>query len=159
MTADDVRPPLPGSTQELNRFAELQHRLAPLFRRVFPNPREPRTVFVNPSLSLDADVIANITGIAHYEERLLCMLLLLRLPRTRVVYVTSMPVDPAIVDYYLHLLPGIPGIHARKRLAMLSCHDDSTDQTLTEKLLARPRLLERLRRCHWRSRACPHDVF
>ena len=145
MTLDDVRLALPGSAQELDQFAELQQRLAPLFRRVFPNPREPRTVFVNPSLSLDADVIANITGIAHYEERLLCMLLLLRLPRTRVVYVTSMPVDPAIVDYYLHLLPGIPGIHARKRLTMLSCHDDSTQQILTQKLLARPRLLERLR--------------
>ncbi len=137
--------PPPGSVQELDRFTELQRRLAPLFRRVFPNPREPRTVFVNPSLSLDAEVIANITGISHYEERLLCMLLLLRLPRTRVVYVTSTPVDPAIVDYYLHLLPGIPGIHARKRLTMLSCHDDSAGETLTEKLLVRPRLLERLR--------------
>ncbi|MDH3451298.1 MAG: peptide ligase PGM1-related protein [Gammaproteobacteria bacterium] len=137
--------PLPGSAEELARFARLQERLVPLFRRVFPHPAEPRTVLVNPSLSLDSDVIRNIAGLPHYEERLLCMLLLLRLPRTRVVYVTSMPVDPAIVDYYLHLLPGIPGIHARKRLTMLSCHDGSTRQTLTEKLLARPRLLAHLR--------------
>ena len=143
MTAD-VRMPSPGSAEELARFAELQRRLIPLFRRVFPDPREPRTVLVNPSLSLDSEVIENIAGLPHYEERLLCMLLLLRLPRTRVVYVTSMPVDRAIVDYYLHLLPGIPGIHARKRLTMLSCHDGSMRETLTEKLLARPRLLEHL---------------
>ncbi|MDH3714570.1 MAG: peptide ligase PGM1-related protein [Gammaproteobacteria bacterium] len=144
MTPADLRIPPPGSLEELARFAELQRRLIPLFRRIFPDPREPRTVLVNPSLSLDSDVIANIQGLPHYEERLLCMLLLLRLPRTRVVYVTSMPVDPAIVDYYLHLLPGIPGIHARKRLTMLSCHDGSTGETLTKKLLARPRLLEHL---------------
>ena len=145
MTPDDQRLPAPGSAEELARFAVLQKRLVPLFRRVFSDPRAPRTVLVNPSLSLDLEVIANITGLPHYEERLLCMLLLLRLPRTRIVYITSMPVDPAIIDYYLHLLPGIPGIHARKRLTMLSCHDGSTQESLTEKLLTRPRLLERLR--------------
>jgi len=47
------------------------------------------------------------------------MLMLLRLPRTR------------IVDYYLHLLLGVPSGHARRRLAMLSCHDPSiTERTL-----------------------------
>ncbi len=142
---NDAGFPRPGSRQELDQFAELQRRLATLFERVFPDPKTARTVLVVPSLSLDRDVIANITGLPHYEERMLCMLLLLRLPRTRVVYVTSTPVDPAIVDYYLHLLPGIPGIHARKRLTMLSCQDPCSWTTLTEKLLARPRMLERLR--------------
>ncbi|MDH3689090.1 MAG: peptide ligase PGM1-related protein [Gammaproteobacteria bacterium] len=136
--------PEPNSPQELRCFAQLQKRLAPLFRSVLPDPRAARTVLVNPSLSLDTEVIEKIVGLPHYEERLLCMLLLLRLPRTRIVYVTSTPVDPSIIDYYLHLLPGIPGIHARKRLMMLSCQDPSTRETLTEKLLARPRLLEKL---------------
>lgn len=145
MALDPLHRPPPGSAEELARFADLQRRLAPLLARVMRDTREPRTVLVNPSLSLDSDVIQNIAGLPHYEERLLCMLLLLKLPRTRVVYITSTPVDPAIVDYYLHLLPGVPGIHARKRLSMLSCHDGSTRQSLTEKLLARPRLLERLR--------------
>ena len=72
--------PAAASPEELARFAHLQRRLAPLFRRVMPDPRAPRTVLVNPSLSLDAEIIANITGLPHYEERLLCMLLLLRLP-------------------------------------------------------------------------------
>ena len=40
------------------------------------------------------------------EERFLFLLLLLRQPRLRMVYVTSMPVDPTIVEYYLALLPG-----------------------------------------------------
>ena len=41
-----------------------------------------------------------------FEERLLFLLLLLRQPRLRMVYVTSMPVNPRIVEYYLALLPG-----------------------------------------------------
>ncbi|MGI9302906.1 MAG: peptide ligase PGM1-related protein [Gammaproteobacteria bacterium] len=145
MSAAHASYPPAGSPEELARFAALQARLAPMFQRVFPNPKAPRTVLVNPSLSLDADVVANIAGLPHYEERLLCMLLLLRLPRTRVIYVTSTPIDPSIIDYYLHLLPGIPGIHARRRLTVLSCHDASTTETLTEKLLTRPRMLDKIR--------------
>ena len=63
---------------------------------------------VVPSLSLDLEVQAKITGVTHYEERMLCLLMLLRLPRTHLVYVTSQPVHPAVIDYYLHLLPGCP---------------------------------------------------
>ena len=40
-----------------------------------------------------------------YEERLLCLTLMLRDPGLRVVYVTSSPVAEPIVDYYLSLLP------------------------------------------------------
>jgi hypothetical protein len=100
---------------EEERFARLQKRLAPMFRRVFFNPQAPRTVIVVPSLSFDARELAKISGIHHYEERMLCLLMLLQLPRTRIVYITSQPINEAIVDYYLHLLPGIPGQHARRR--------------------------------------------
>ncbi len=31
--------PIPGSTEERWRFAEIQKRLAPLFQRAFPDPR------------------------------------------------------------------------------------------------------------------------
>ena len=34
----------------------------------------------------------------------------------RMVYVTSMPIAPAIVEYYLALLPGVIPSHARARL-------------------------------------------
>ncbi len=124
-------------------FAELQAKLAPLFEKIFPDPSEPRTVLVIPALSLDKRVLAKIQGVQHYEERLLCMLMLLRMPRTRIVYVTSLPIASSIVDYYLQLLAGVPGAHARKRLTLLSAYDSSED-TITEKILARPRLLHRL---------------
>jgi hypothetical protein len=75
-----------------------------------------------------------------YEERFLFMLLLLRQPRLRMIYVTSMPVAPAIIEYYLALLPGVIPSHARARLSLVSVNDSSPGP-LSEKLLARPRLL------------------
>jgi hypothetical protein len=136
--------PANGSPEELARFAELQARLPGIFRRVFSHDRESRTVVVVPGLSLDSDVLANISGGPHYEERQLSMLMLLRLPNTRVVFVTSQPIAPVIIDYYLHLLPGVPTSHARRRLTLLSAHDGAP-QTLTRKILDRPRLLARIR--------------
>jgi hypothetical protein len=70
--------------------------------------------------------------------------MLLRMPLTKIIYVTSVPVADTIVDYYLHLLPGITGHHARQRLTMLSCYDASV-KPLTQKLLERPRLIERIK--------------
>jgi hypothetical protein len=101
-------------------------------------------VLIVPSLSVDQEVMAKISGAHHYEERMLCLLLLLRLPRIRVIYVTSMPIPDHIIDYYLHLLPGIPSLHARQRLTLVACNDASS-VALTRKILERPRVLERIR--------------
>ncbi|MCB1035159.1 MAG: ATP-grasp domain-containing protein, partial [Acidobacteria bacterium] len=136
--------PPPGSEPELRAFAELQSRLPEMFRQLNGQPLKPRTVLVVPSLTLHPEELAKVAGVHHYEERMLCMLSLLRFPRTRLIFVTSRPVDPTIIDYYLHLLPGIPSGHARRRLTLLACHDAS-NKSLTEKLLDRPRLLERIR--------------
>jgi hypothetical protein len=136
--------PEPGSAEELRRFARIQERLEPLARRLVSDPSTPQTVVVDPSLTLDSEELAKISGVHHYEERLLCMLMLLRMPRTNLVFVTSQPIAAPIVDYYLHLLPGVPYRHARGRLTLLSCHDAS-DEPLTKKILERPRLIERIR--------------
>jgi len=139
-----LEPPASGSTDERRAFAEIQRRLAPLFARIFPDPAAERTVVVVPSMSLPREELAKFTGVNHYEERLLCMLMLLRFPRASVVYVTSEPIAPSVIDYYLHLLPGVPPSHARRRLTLLSC-DDASEGILAEKLLARRDLLARIR--------------
>jgi hypothetical protein len=133
-----------GKGDDIARFRALQERFKASFAGIFRNPQAPRTVVIVPSITFDREVMSRITGVVHYEERLLCLLLLLRLPRTRVIYITSTPIAEQIIDYYLHLLPGIPAQHARKRLVLLSCHDRS-DASLTEKILARPRLIHRIR--------------
>jgi hypothetical protein len=94
---------------------------------------------------MDPDVLTKVVGGLHYEERQLAMLMLLRMPQTRIVFVTSTPLEPAIVDYYLGLLPGVAPDDARRRLVLLSA-SDASPATLTQKILDRPRLLERVRR-------------
>ncbi len=137
--------PVPqGSLEELVAFEALQARLAPLFHAVVENDRRPHTVIVIPSLSLDARELAKISGVHHYEERLLYNLMLLRRPRTRMIFVTSQPIADPIIDYYLHLLSGVPGSHARKRLTLLACYDASA-LPLSQKILARPRLIQRIK--------------
>jgi hypothetical protein len=136
--------PVPGSSDERTRFAALQRRLTPLVSHVFPDRNATQTVVVIPSMSLPREELLKLTGANHYEERLLCLLMLLRQPRTNIVYVTSQPIASSVIDYYLHLLPGIPFQHARRRLTLLSCYDGSRD-TLTDKILVRPRLIEHIR--------------
>jgi hypothetical protein len=70
------------------------------------------------------------------------------------VYVTSTPIAPEIIEYYLSLLPGVIPSHARSRLSLIAVHDLSP-RPLSEKLLDRPRLLRRIaalvpnpERCH-----------
>lgn len=133
-----------GSKHEKQEFKKLQERLRSHFDLIFSDRLAPCTVVVIPSFTMDQEILSKISGINHYEERLLCMLLLLRNPRTNVIYVTSETVDPVIIDYYLHLLPGITGHHAKQRLTLLSCYDSSS-KPLTEKILERPRLIQRIR--------------
>ena len=49
-----------------------------------------------------------------------------------------------IIDYYLHLLPGITPYHACNGSHFLSCYDAS-EKSLTEKILERPRLIQRIK--------------
>lgn len=135
---------LPGSPEELTAFHNLQARLPALFARVTSRRSQEQTVVVIPSLSLDPEELAKVTGVHHYEERMLYMLMLLRRPRTRVIFVTSQQLDPIVVDYFLHLLSGVPSSHARARLLLLHC-SDASKIPLTAKVLRRPRLIERIR--------------
>jgi hypothetical protein len=102
-------------------------------------------ILVLPSFSIDQRVGQKVAGFLHYEERLLFSLIRLRSPKTRLIYVTAQPLSPLIVEYYLQLLPGIPFSHARDRLLLLTTYDNSF-KPLTQKILERPRLLERIRR-------------
>ncbi len=142
--------PPAGSSEEIARFGELQARLPNMYAKLESDPTIEHTVVVVPSLSLDRRELAKISGVSHYEERLLFFLMMLRRPRTRVVMITSQPILPTVIDYYLHLLSGVPRSHSRPRLELFSC-DDASSVALSAKILARPRLIERVRRSIERS--------
>jgi PGM1 C-terminal domain/ATP-grasp domain len=134
-----------GSTLEHEYYTQLQQQFSAQYDTVFPDKLAPKTIVVIPSLTLDPEILSKIDGFIHYEERLLCMLILLRMPCTHLVYITSVPIDPVVIDYYLHLLPGISAYHASQRLTLLSCYDNSA-LPLTQKILERPRLIARIKK-------------
>jgi hypothetical protein len=125
-----------------HRFEALQQRM-PAVWDAMKLDLDDESVVVVPSVVLARTTASGSAMTQAYEERFLFLLLLLRQPRLRMVYVTSMPVNPRIIEYYLALLPGVIPSHARARLTMVSA-DDSTDRSLSEKLLDRPRLLREI---------------
>src|SRR6266516_3379351 len=125
-----------------SEFDRLQKKLVPLWKSIERFNQDPQTIVVVPSMSIDA--IGSGTVMQAYEERFLFLLLLLRQPRARLIYVTSQTILPSIIDYYLALLPGVIPSHARQRLFLPSPMDGSA-RPLSEKLLERPRLIERIR--------------
>jgi hypothetical protein len=125
-----------------DQFDQLQKKLVALWKSIERFNQDPQTIVVVPSMSVDA---INAGAVMQaYEERFLFLLLLLRQPRARMIYVTSQTILPSIIDYYLALLPGVIPSHARQRLFLLSPLDGSV-RPLSEKLLERPRLIERIR--------------
>ncbi|HBP18068.1 MAG TPA: carboxylate-amine ligase [Planctomycetes bacterium] len=136
--------PAPGSEAELARFGELKRHLRDSFLTFRRDPNVPYTAVVVPSQSVDPVELAKIEGVAHYEERSLFNLMLLRRPRLRVIYVTSKRLNPLVVDYFLHQMRSVPRAHALRRLQLLDC-DDASPVPLTQKVLGRPRLVQRIR--------------
>lgn len=130
--------------RELAEFERLKPRLVEVWDTIAMRDEEPHTSVVVPSLTLDQSELKKLDGASHYEERLLFLLIRLRNPRSRMVFVTSQPVHPLVLEYYFQLLVGIPASHARGRLTLLCAHDGSP-RSLTEKILERPRLIERIR--------------
>ena len=129
---------------EIAEFQRLKPRLAEVWDSLTMREEEPHTSVIVPSLTLDQSELRKISGASFYEERLLFLLIRLRNPRARMVFVTSQPIHPIILEYYLQFLAGIPASHARSRLTLL-CADDASPKSLTEKILERPRLIERIR--------------
>ena len=125
-------------------FQELQAQLQPGWGCEQSGEGGQFDVLVVPSLSMDRALMALVTGAHHYEERQLFSLIRLRDPGVRAIYVTSKLLPELVVDAVLELMPGVPTSHARRRLHLFDT-DDASNRPLTEKLLERPALLQRIR--------------
>src|SRR5437660_9480266 len=141
---NELPTPNPGLTPAAAEaeFDRLQKKLVPLWQSIQSFTQDEQTIVVVPSLTIDFE--CSSSELQAYEERFLFLLLLLRQPRARLVYVTSQTIQADIIDYYLDLLPGVISSHARKRLFLVAPMDGSA-RPLTQKLLERPRMLRTLR--------------
>jgi len=139
-------PPLGISDREAEiRFEKLQAKLIPLWRSISgldPAEQGEQTVVVVPSQSIEFDCKG--AEMQSYEERMLFMLMLLRQPKTRLIYVTSQTILPTTLDYYLSLLPGVISTHAMTRFVNVA-PEDRSPRSLTMKLLERPHLCAKIR--------------
>lgn len=129
--------------QRNDAFDELQDRLPGVWEAMRRDAPGESAVIV-PSISLQSTGAGSGTLMQAMEERALFLLLLLRQPLLTLVYVTSSPIDEEVVEYYLGLLPGVIPSHARRRLHLVSV-GDASPRPLSEKLLARPRVLAGIR--------------
>jgi len=134
------------SSEIQEQFDQLQKKLVPLWEmigRTDPGGpiEEGNTIVVLPSLTVDVQLGAAIQQ--AYEERFLFMLFLLRQPNIRMIYITSQPINPGIVDYYLQMVPSVVACHARKRLQLVS-PEDSSGKPLVTKILERPGLIHHI---------------
>ena len=127
-------------------FAELQGT----FRRAWPAVTlrsigdVERTVVVVHSISFPVPEHL-VPVFPAYEERFLCLVLsLLRAPRSRVVYVTSQPIHPRVLDYFFGLVPELDTPEARSRFFTVSLVD-GRNEPLARKLLARPGAIRRIK--------------
>ncbi|HNP64735.1 MAG TPA: peptide ligase PGM1-related protein [Woeseiaceae bacterium] len=133
------------SRSEAERFRELQRHLPNVWEKFQNDPCYEHTSVIVPSMTVNQEELAKVTGAAFYEERLMFALIRLRNPKARLIYLTSQPVHPDVVDYYLQLLDSVSASHARKRLYMVSVFD-SSPRPLSAKILERPNLLRRLQK-------------
>src|SRR5687767_14720443 len=105
-------PPAPPAfdAREQERFEALQKKLVPLWKSIRALSQDEQTIVVVPSMGVDAELKGS--EMQAYEERFLFLLLLLRQPRARLVYVTGQAIHPSVVDYYFDLMPGVISSHA-----------------------------------------------
>src|SRR5438105_11987886 len=93
------------------------------------------TVVVLPSATFPESELRKIVAIQRYEERLLFTTLLLANPDLELVYITSLPVDEAIVEYYLRFVPDPADARRRLHLVVVG---EASGRALTAKVLDAP---------------------
>ena len=79
-------------------FTRLQKKLLPIWSSIREDDSFAHTSLIIPSLSVDQEELSKVQGASFYEERLMFALIRLRNPNARLIYVTSQPVHPDVVD-------------------------------------------------------------
>jgi hypothetical protein len=129
-----------------NAFAEVQQRLLAAWQANLPGAETHHVVVALPSYSLDPLILSHYGHrIPPLEHRYLYIVLLLRDPHARVVYVSSIRPPDYLLASYFDLLPADIRADARSRLTLVSL-DDVVPRSLTEKILERPDVVAGLRR-------------
>jgi hypothetical protein len=96
---------------------------------------------VIPSISFPPYELRTVTGASHFEERQLYYLLgLTGKQNSSLIFLSSLPIDPFIVSYYLSLNPAANPSHVQ-----FFSMNDASELSLAQKIYNHPRMIARLR--------------
>jgi hypothetical protein len=136
-----------GPTDAVARFHRLQRdRLLPAWQADRPGSTTPRVVVALPSFSLERSVLEHYGArLPPLEHRYLYGILRATDPATRVVFLSSAPVAPVVLEGYLALVP--PELRPRVlERTLLASPADVSNRPLAEKVLDLPELIDDVRR-------------
>ena len=127
-------------------FDELQRRLGPALHANRPGSGIDHVLVTLPSFSVSESILSHYGDrIASLEHRYLTAVLIVgRITDCHTVIVLSRLPDPAIIEYYLQLVPADERASARSRTTLIEVHDGTT-RSVAAKLLDRPDLLDQIR--------------
>lgn len=132
---------------EKQKFARLQRGLKKNWQMTEDDYPGERTFVIIASFSLDPEELRKVFGIEFYEERLLYFIGLLKNPKTSIVYVSSLKIDPVIIDYYLDMYSDSSAQKKdmKSRLTMFQAGDSGSYLALTQKVLKSAPLIGRIK--------------
>lgn len=128
-------------------FDELQQRLRRALEANRPRSGVDHVLVILPSYSVSESILSHYGDrIPSLEHRYLNALLIAgRILDCDIIHVSTRLPDPAIVEYYLSLMPPDVRESARRRIRLIEI-DDGTPRSVAAKLLDRPDVLEDIRR-------------
>lgn len=130
------------------KFKKLQTSLKKNWQIVEDEYEGERTIVMIAGFSLDPEELRKVFGIEFYEERLLFFIALLKNPKTKVIYVSSIKIDPVIIDYYLSIYSDSEAQKKdmKKRLVLMQAGDSGSYLPLTKKILRNQKLIATLKK-------------
>ncbi|MEY2421737.1 MAG: hypothetical protein QOI95_1804 [Acidimicrobiaceae bacterium] len=136
---------MPGESVAMSFDALQRDRLLDGWRADLPGSNTPHVLIALPSYSLDRNVYEHYGDrLPPLENRYLYGLLRAREPTTRVIYLSSLPVHPEILEGYLDLVDPALRASVLERGRVVT-PDDLSRRPLAEKLMDRGDLIDMIR--------------
>ena len=128
-------------------FATLQAKLGAGLEANRPGSATPHVLIALPSYSVSESLLSHYGNrIPSLEHRYLNAIVIpARIDTCEMVYISTRPPQPEVLDYYLQLVPDERRAALRARIRIVEVPDDGTPRSVAGRLLDRPDLIAAIR--------------
>ena len=128
-------------------FAALEARLGAALEANRPGSTTPHVMIALPSYSVSESLLSHYGNrIPSLEHRYLNAIVIpVRIDTCEMVYVSTRPPQPEVLDYYVSLVPEPRRAGLRARIRLVEVPDDGTPRSVAGRLLDRPDLIAAIR--------------